>query len=297
MIDRCTRWPEVIPIPDITVQTVAQNFFSHWIARFGCPVHIPTDQGRQFENALFSAFSKLLGIKRFRTSPYHPQVNGLIEEFHRPLKAVLKAYNTDQWCTALPTLLLGFRSVFKEDLGATTAELVYGRTLRLPGEFFQPSSTDVSPQQLVEDLKSHFETLRPVPTSCHGHGKIFVHPHLNKCSHVFVRHDGVRKPLQAPYDGPYKVLARKDKTFDLMIKGTKQTVSLDRLKPAFISMDSNTSPAMQTTRVGQSHLAKQTTSNIDAQPVPASSTTPVPVLRKTRTGRPVVPPRRYVHFE
>ena len=93
----------------------------------------------------------------------------------------------------------------------------------------------------MEDLKNHFEALRPVPTTYHGYGKIFVHPYLNECSHVFVRDNGT---LQAPYDGPYKVLARKDKTFDLEIKGTKLTVSLDRLKPAFTSMDGNTSPVM-----------------------------------------------------
>ncbi|XP_055924624.1 protein NYNRIN-like [Argiope bruennichi] len=208
MIDRFTRWPEAVPIPDMTAQTVAQNFFKHWIARFGCPVRITTDQGRQFESDLFRALSQLLGIKRIRSSPYHPQANGLIEEFHRPLKAALKAYNTNQWSAALPTLLLGFRSVFKEDLQATTAELVYGKSLRLPGEFFDPIPGDTSPKQLVEDLKRHFATMRPVPTSCHGQRTIFVHPHLKVCSHVFVRHDSVRKPLQAPYDGPYKVLVR-----------------------------------------------------------------------------------------
>ncbi|XP_055944570.1 uncharacterized protein YagA-like [Argiope bruennichi] len=96
MIDRFTRWPEAVPIPDMTAQTVAQKFFKHWIARFGCPVRITTDQGRQFESDLFRALSQLLGIKRIRSSPYHPQANGLIEEFHRPLKEALRAYNTDQ---------------------------------------------------------------------------------------------------------------------------------------------------------------------------------------------------------
>ncbi|XP_055928091.1 uncharacterized protein LOC129959299 [Argiope bruennichi] len=148
----------------MTAQTVAQNFFKHWIARFGCPVRITTDRGRQFESDLFRALSQLLGITRIRSSPYHPQANGLIEEFHRPLKAALKAYNTDQWSSALPTLLLGFRSVFKEDLQATTAELVYVKSLRLPGEFFDPTLGDASPKQLVEDLKRHFATMRPVLT-------------------------------------------------------------------------------------------------------------------------------------
>ncbi|XP_055928532.1 uncharacterized protein LOC129959669 [Argiope bruennichi] len=223
-------------------------------------------------------------IKRIRSSPYHPLANGLIEEFHRPLKAALKAYNTDQWSAALPTLLLGFRSVFKEDLQATTAELVYGKSLRLPGEFFDPTPGDALPKQLVEDLKHHFATMRPVPTSCHGQRTIFVHPHLNECSHVFVRHDGVRKPLQAPYDGPYKVLVRRQKTFDLEIKGTSHTISIDRLKPAFIIPPecSSIPPAKQE--------ASSTTECTKILPAKASIV--VPARQTTRTGRQVRPPRR-----
>lgn len=299
MIDRYTRWPEAVPIPDISAQTVAQNFFTQWIARFGCPSRITTDQGRQFESALFTSLSQLLGIKKSRTSPYHPQANGLIEQFHRPLKSALKAYDTDTWSTALPVLLLGFRSVFKEDLGSTTSELVYGKSLRLPGEFFEPAPVDISPKQLVEDLKYHFATARPIPTSCHGQKTIFVHPHLRVCSHVFLRHDAVRKPLQAPYDGPYKVILRREKTFDIEIKGTSHTVSIDRLKPAFMAMDRSTTPLPsaivplkpQSTYDGlQTHSPPQ-----DAEAPPKVQT--VPVTQTTRMGRPVRPPRRYVHFQ
>lgn len=244
MIDRFTRWPEAVPIPDIRAQTVAESFYNQWITRFGCPSRLTTDQGRQFESMLFKSLAHFLGIQRIRSSPYHPQANGMIEEFHRPLKAALKAYNTDQWTAALPTILLGFRTVFKEDIKATTADLVYGTSLRLPGEFFDPTPTAASPQQFVEDLKQHFALVRPTAASRHGHKQIFVHPHLKECSHVFLRYDGVRKPLQNPYDGPYKVLQKDQKTFEIEVKGQRHTVSLDRLKPAFLPADPDIDPAV-----------------------------------------------------
>lgn len=303
MIDRCTRWPEAAPIPDMTAPTVAKVFFTQWISRFGCPVYITTDQGRQFESELFTALSRLLGMKRSRSSPYHPQANGLVEEFHRPLKAALKAYNSDQWSAALPAILLGFRSAIKEDLGATTAELVYGRTLRLPGEFFNPTPADSSPKQLVEDLKHHFSTMRPVPTSCHGNSKVFVHPQLNVCSHVFVRNDTVRKPLQPPYDGPYKVLARRDKTFDIEIRGTAQTISLDRLKPAFIARDNPTSSMPASSRrpsmPASSHrppVQSPMPASSRGQPIPGAQNGD-PLVRTSRTGRQIRLPPRYVTFQ
>ena len=50
---------------------------------------------------------------------------------------------------------------------------------------------------------------------------------------MFVRHDAVCKPLQQPYDRPYKVLKRTDRHFTLQIKDREEVVSVDRLKPAF----------------------------------------------------------------
>ncbi|GFR21753.1 pol polyprotein [Trichonephila clavata] len=76
---------------------------------------------------------------------------------------------------------------------------------------------DSSPIQLVENLKSHFDSIRPSPASNHSKRSVFVHPALKDCSHVFIRNDTMRKPLQAPYDGPFKILHRTDKTFDVDI--------------------------------------------------------------------------------
>ena len=88
-IDRTSRWIEAQPISDITAQTVAEAFVNTWIMRFGVPLHVILDKGKQFESELFLELSKIIGFYRLRTTSYHPQCNGLIERAHRTLKAAI----------------------------------------------------------------------------------------------------------------------------------------------------------------------------------------------------------------
>ena len=82
-VDRYSRWPEAIPIPDMTAETIARTFVARWVAVFGAPTTITTDRGRQFESALFRELTNLLGTNRIRTTSYHPASNGLVERLHR----------------------------------------------------------------------------------------------------------------------------------------------------------------------------------------------------------------------
>ncbi|GBL96501.1 Gag-Pol polyprotein [Araneus ventricosus] len=136
IIDRFTRWLEVIPTTDITAETTCKALIHNWIPRFGCPVTITTDQGRNFDLHLFRHLNDILGTNRIRTTFYHPQSNGFVERFHRHLKSSIIAHSQPKWTETLPIVLLGIRSAIKPDINATCEELVYGPTLRLPSDIF-----------------------------------------------------------------------------------------------------------------------------------------------------------------
>lgn len=71
--------------------TVANILISEWTARFCCSECITTEQEYQFESELFHQFVQLIGAEKIHISPYHPQLNGLVDNCHLPLKCVLRA--------------------------------------------------------------------------------------------------------------------------------------------------------------------------------------------------------------
>lgn len=291
IIDRCTKWPEAVPVSDITAEIVAQALFDNWIARFGCPLRITTDQGRQFESKLFNSLMKKFGITRLRTTAYHPQSNGLVERWHRTMKAALMARGaTTQWTEELPTILLGLRTALRQDNNLSPALMTYGCTLRIPADFFIPAETNIEDAELVRRLTRTMTSLTPTPQRSHPSPQPFVYKNLSTCTHVFVRNDTVKPPLTPPYDGPYEVLKRHEKCFKIQLPLRTTVVSLDRLKPAYIVSEAvnGTSGASFNTSDATRHNNEPALRN-DASSMVRNPLRPVPAQSSytTRSGRTV----------
>ena len=111
----------------------------------------------------------------------------MIERFHRTLKTALKARLTGpNWVKELPWVLLGLRTTPKEDLGTTSAKLVYGEPLTIPGELVPPKSAK-SMHDLLLNFRLNIPLCAPRPASHHTSARLYLSPSLLAAKHVYVR--------------------------------------------------------------------------------------------------------------
>ena len=195
------------------------------------------------------------------------------------------------WLDHLPFVLLGMRTSIRADSQCSAADLLYGAPLRLPGDMFEPSDPVPLASDFSRCLRTVIGAASPMPVVSHGLPPARVDPALQSSTHVFLRVDAVRRPLVPPFLGPFPVLARTDKTYDILQNGKTVTVSIDRLKPATLTspvQSSSSSPVPSATSPSSSEpvpLASASSSPPDTSPSPRSSS-PV-VLSSGRVSRPV----------
>lgn len=291
VVDRFTRWPEAIPLKDTTATSCAQALVFHWFARFGIPADLTSDRGPQFTSQLWQSVAQLLGTRVHLTTAYHPQSNGLVERFHRHLKSALRArLSGPNWTQELPWVLLGIRTAPKEDFRCSSAELVYGVPLTVPGDFIPNHGTTSNGFQL-QRLRDQLRSLAPIPTSQHGTVPANVPKNLQQARFVFIRRDAHRTPLQRPYEGPYEVIQHGVKTFKVNRGGKLDIISVDRLKPAHTDLEHSSTQHPMPQAPGKPRRNPRATT---ADSTSHNSKFPsVPQQVCTRSGRLVKPPQRY----
>ena len=117
--DYATRYPEAIPLRSIDAEHVAEELLKIF-ARVGVPEEILTDQGSIFTSQLLAELYRFLHVHPIRTTPYHPQTDGLVERFNQTLKSMLRKAATEvgkDWDKLLPYLFFAYREVPQASTG------------------------------------------------------------------------------------------------------------------------------------------------------------------------------------
>ena len=89
IVDYATKWPEAFPLKNMTSETVV-NCLIDLTARMGVPEEILTYNGANFISKTMRQFCHITSIHQIKTSPCHPQTDGMVERFNSTLKRLLR---------------------------------------------------------------------------------------------------------------------------------------------------------------------------------------------------------------
>ena len=135
--DYFTRWMAAYSLPSQHAEVVTEKLVHEFISRFGMPLNIHSDQGRNFESSLFKEELKLLQIKKTSTTAYRPISNGLIERFNGTLGRMVKTFvdsNKTNWDKHLDLLLAAYRATPHPATGYSPNMLMFKREINIPSD-------------------------------------------------------------------------------------------------------------------------------------------------------------------
>ena len=252
--DYFTKWTESFPMANMEARTVANIMVEHVIARFGIPEKIHSDQGRQFVSKLSTEMCSLLQIEKTRTTPYHPQSDGMVERFNRTLCAMLSSYvseNQRDWDCHLQYVMMAYRATEHETTGCSPNMLMLGRETTTPLDIafeMHPSIKPIPESQYVWELRERLESVHTMVRQYTGQSiqrqKKYQDMKLSYDSfqvgdevYVYfpVKKSGQTSKFTSFWRGPYKIVAKLSDVLYKVDCGRSNSVAVihcDRLMKA-----------------------------------------------------------------
>lgn len=162
--DYFSEWVEAYPVPNEQAVTVAEKIASEWLCRYGAPQCLHSDQGTNFESAVFQGMCELLGIDKTRTTPFHPQSDGQVERFNATLQKILattaECCHWD-WDVMTPYAVMAYRAAKHSSTGLTPNMMLFGREITEPVDLVADLPPDAENSnthpQYVQQLREQLE--------------------------------------------------------------------------------------------------------------------------------------------
>lgn len=241
--DDLTRYFGAIPIVDHTADTVARTMVENVILRFGLPEIIFSDLGVEWINDLFPRIMKILGIKHHKTSPYHPQANGLLERSHSILKAVLRSRTNNfvqNWPQFVPYAVFVINSSVNRSTNYSPHEMVFGYKLDLPSNLKRKPEPVYNYEDYLSQLRFKLQSAHQAAKEEILKSKITNKKYYDKKSKIrtyevgdmiLLTNENRETKLHNPFKGPFKVTEIiSDVNVKIKIKNKEKIVHINRTK-------------------------------------------------------------------
>ena len=160
--DHFTRYAQAIPTRNQTARTTAKALFDNYFVHYGFPEKLHSDRGQNFMSRVIRTLCAITGIKKTRTTAYHPQGNGQCERFNGTLLQMLRTLDNEKkadWKSAVPALVHAYNVTRNECTGYSPYELMFGRAPRLAIDAVlglkRKGVGGSAPSTYVKELKQH----------------------------------------------------------------------------------------------------------------------------------------------
>ena len=130
-----SRFAKAIALSNISAREISRAFAIHWVANFGAPVEVYTDQGTNFCSTEFRQYLKIEGIA-MRNSVAHSHQSNSVERFHRSFLEILRAainssdarpVSMDDWNDLSLSVCTAYNSIEHSSTGISPFEMMNGR--------------------------------------------------------------------------------------------------------------------------------------------------------------------------
>jgi len=257
MTDALTKYVELVPLPNKEADTVANAIFDKWYCRFGAPLDIITDQGKEFCAKLSNELFKRLGTNHFTTSPHHPQCNSQAEVANKTIAKYLASFCDDStldWELYLAPLMFSYNTSFHRSVKNTPFYLTFGMEPRLPNlptpdlrrKFYGESSTDDIIRKLLiaRDIARRNNEDASDTARVQYDSKAMPHKFLPNQLVLLDEHSFLHKnqKLAPKWSGPHKIVRLKgDANAEILLRhnNRKTVVHTNRLKPYFVALSNS----------------------------------------------------------
>ncbi|GFV08741.1 retrovirus-related Pol polyprotein from transposon 412 [Trichonephila clavipes] len=240
--DHFTKWCELIPLRKASAQTIANAFFDTYIARYGAPISLISDNGPQFISDVFEHLSHRLDIKHMKTVTYRPQSN-LTERVNRNLVQMIASFveeNHENWDQFLHEFAFALRTAVNETTNKTPAELFLGRKIITPFSKLINVTEDAkyvgsNIERLFDEARRNMQKKHKSWEKHYNLRRRDVHIKVNDLVLLqthFLSAAGRKQvgKFMPKFEGPYKVLEIKGNNLVIWKNGRNITVNIDQVR-------------------------------------------------------------------
>ena len=248
VVDLFSRYAEFIPMKDQTANSVLKAFMTGWVYSHGLPEILITDQARNMDGESVRSFCSDFNIKKRRSSPYHPEGNGLTERCVQSAKQLLRCLlaerkmQTTEWPEVMKEVTFVFNSVQNSSTKLSPHEVMYGVALRSPQSvILSDPSAYASPEDYVDEAQAaHLVTYRRVwENSTHAKSRskrYYDRARVTPDDREILAGDRVmlrieeRTSLDPLFRGPYVVTRTVGSNVFIRVENSEKCVHMNRVK-------------------------------------------------------------------